>query len=134
MTLHPVVPYRPWETAQSFAGRLARVNGIGSTKIFCEEMGLSLSGLALGRDRDLDRLASLVGLPAERLQENAVRPLGERRFTLRGETLVRQACVRQRLRGRPLCLQEDIDGSPAPAHASAYVRVTWCLTSVRTCQ
>ena len=131
--LYPCVPPAPDETATSYVSRLARRNGIGSTVVFCKELGVPLSKVGVGDPGVLERLSYLTEEASEELADRCVTHLGNGGYRLAGETFVRDALRRGDPHVCPACLADDIARGDGPPLADTFERRLWKLASVRTC-
>ncbi|WP_457093361.1 TniQ family protein [Microvirga sp. P5_D2] len=132
--LHPslTVDLRKDEWAASFCSRTALLVG-RSARDFCRDMGFAFQDIVDGRDPALDALALRTRTDTKRLGAGSVRKVGEHRFSLRGQALVRDALSRKTLRVCPHCIRTDLDECSEPMAVRPYGRTVWLVGPIRTC-
>jgi len=131
--ISPTIDLGRLESQTSFLARLAARNGV-RTRQFCSDLGLPFQPIMDGERSALDRLADLAGASVESLVENAIVRTGGREFRFRNEHLLKNSVRRTRFRVCPVCLAEDLAESADPAPFAPYVRVTWQIDAICTCE
>lgn len=132
--LHPslTVSLRKDEWAASFCSRAALLVG-RSARDFCRDMGFSFQDIVDGRDPALELLALRTRTDIKRLVRASVRKVAEHRFSLRGQTLVRDALSRKTLRVCPHCIRTDLEQRSEPLAVRPHGRTAWLVGPIRTC-
>jgi len=131
--LATTIPFHDDETLASFCSRTAAAHGIQTAKSFCLHMGFRFQSIIDGDEEAITELADLTGHDAAFLRSRSLRK-DDGRIWLGNEELSKFEFIRTRVRYCPHCLEEDRSERPGPVEARGYGRVTWTLTSVRTCQ
>lgn len=129
-TLAMKVPFHADETAFSFCSRLAAVNGVPNVKDFCSYVGLNHVKLVVGNAAETGRLLRLAGiddLAGRLLTKDGLF------YDVNGQRLTRSSVMRSRLRYCPHCLEEDQATEGVRREARGFLRLTWCVTFIRTC-
>lgn len=122
------------ETPSDYASRLSVCVWRNSLHEFCLDFGMDATRLVNGDRKDVRILAGLAGVEAESFQAASFERIGEsRRFSHRGEVLVRHCLHRDRVRVCPMCLHEDLDVDVPEVGSRPYRRSTWIVEAVRTC-
>ncbi|QRM31344.1 TniQ family protein [Microvirga sp. VF16] len=132
--LHPsmVVQLGRGETPQSYCSRTALLLG-RSARNFCRDMSLSFQGIVDGDVQALEALAHRTRADAGSLAAGAVLRVGERRYSIRNQALVRDSLSRKALRVCPHCLLKDLDERSDPLAVRPFGRAVWLIDSIRTC-
>ena len=132
--LHPslTVRLRPEESAQSLCSRNALLLR-RSARDFCRDRTLSFQGIVDGDIPALEALARCTRADAGLLAAGAIVKVGERRFTVRGQALVRDTLSRKSMRVCPHCIQADLDQGVEPLAVRPYGRTAWLIDPIRTC-
>ncbi|MDR7040488.1 hypothetical protein J2X36_005271 [Methylobacterium sp. BE186] len=126
------VPLRPGQSLLSFVAHLARRNGINRLDQFCCDVDLKPLALATGQPQQIDRLATLSGVPAAALQAEAVF-ISKNGCAVRGQKLMRADIESSGQSICPACLHEDYITAESAFSRSAYMRTIWRVTAIRTC-
>ncbi len=129
-SLSPVVPLAEGETLTSFVSRLAHVN-LMTLAEFCRLTGLPVQDVIDGTENATFALSHMVDVPATQLLEHAIRRDDKGALFVRGAAMVKTDLRRDRLAFCPACLQEDV---AAGGPVSAYGRLPWSLSAIRTCR
>ncbi|MBL0405303.1 TniQ family protein [Microvirga aerilata] len=132
--LHPslTVRLRLDETPQSQCSRNALLLG-RSAREFCRDMGLSFQGIVDGDMPALEALALRTRADLGLLAAGAVVKVGECRFSVSGQALVRDTLSRKSLRVCPHCIQTDLEQGTEPLAVRPYGRTAWLIEPIRTC-
>ncbi|THK34062.1 hypothetical protein EHS39_32545 [Ensifer sp. MPMI2T] len=119
-----------WETATSFAARLAIRNMAQSVSEFCLDMGLDWKAVIRGEEAEVSRLADLADIDGRILLRQSFQLLTGKYLRI-GEEEVKNVFVRRTLcKACALCLAERIAAS---GFAGAYRGADWQFVSIRTC-
>lgn len=131
--LRLTVPLGVGETPASFVSRLA-ARYAPSAREFCLDFGTTFQKVVDGDPEALAMVASKGGVAPEGLAANAFVKIGERRYLLRGEALVRGSLRRATVAICPKCLAGDIaDAAGLRAELAPYQRALWQIAAVKTC-
>ncbi|UWR60193.1 TniQ family protein [Phaeobacter inhibens] len=123
-------PIKRYETATSYASRLARHCGLYSPVDLCLDFGFYWKDFISGDDALYSKLSRIGGANLEQMKKWAIRSQGGGRFSIAGHQCSKGTLVRSRLRVCPICLQEDV-GNFGPN--GVFRRYFWQLKSIRTC-
>ncbi|MGV4796315.1 TniQ family protein [Rhizobium sp. F40D2] len=127
------VPLLNDEPLTSLIARLARANGAPTSRKFCLHMGLDMSALNRGDDREVGKLAGLARYIHEDLIASAIRVDEDRGATIGDSYFSKQMLRRSRLRFCPHCiLDDDIDERFVPG-ARRHARTYWMFPQIATC-
>lgn len=131
--LYPTLSLAEDETPEGFVSRLARFHGRPG-RLFCTDLGLTISAISTGRPQALDELERLASLAPGSLRSNAFLNLPGKTCLFRGETLTAGMLRRERVFVCPRCIADDISRAPGTAPIlAAHDRAIWKFASVRTC-
>jgi hypothetical protein len=132
-SLRLTVPLCVGETPASFVSRLAARNA-PSAREFCLDFGTTFQKVVDGDPAALAIIATKGGVDPAALAEYAFTKTGERRYTFRGEVLVRNSLRRAAVAVCPNCLTEDIAAAPhLRPHLAAFGRAAWQIDAVKNC-
>lgn len=121
------------ETPISLVSRLAAANGISTARKFSRDMCLDNRKLIVADTDELSKLASLSGASQEALERWSIRA-NEKGVFLGEELISRKGTAKSLFRVCPKCLIEDIEsGAERKPEASAWLRASWSVAQVRTC-
>ncbi|MDK4733961.1 TniQ family protein [Rhizobium sp. CNPSo 3490] len=127
------VPLLQDEPLTSYLARLARANGAGTTRGFCQDMKLDRPRLIRGDEAEVRKLAVLAGRDAEELQARAVVVDDFSGATVAGHYFPHGKLRRSKLRFCPRCIaDDDADGSRMPG-TRRYSRLHWMFPQVPAC-
>jgi hypothetical protein len=96
-------------------------------------MDLSFQGIVDGDVQALEALALRTRANPGSLAAGAVVRIGERRYSIRNQALVRDGLSRKALRVCPHCLLNDLDKRTDPLAVRPFGRAVWLIDSIRTC-
>lgn len=132
--LHPsmTVYLRDGEHQTSYCSRSALHVG-RSGRDFCRDIGQSFQDVVDGNIATLEALAFRTRANVDLLVAGAVVRIGERRFSIGGQTLVRDTLSRNSLRVCPHCLLNDIEKGVEPMAVRPFGRTIWLVEPIRTC-
>ncbi|WP_441255779.1 TniQ family protein [Tardiphaga sp. 285_C5_N1_2] len=119
------------ETPASYLSRLAATNFV-SAREFAKDFDLSFQSIVDGCSREIRKLCELGGTTFHDLMKNTVRRTGPA-FALRSEELAKDSIRRVRVLICPACVAQDIATSVQAPGLTAYGRLAWTLSPVRTC-
>ncbi|WOI56703.1 TniQ family protein [Palleronia sp. LCG004] len=125
---HPACPY---ETATSYASRLARFARAADPFDLCLDVGLDWKSVVRGDPISIRRLAARGGTSADVLERWSIRAMGPLRFRIGGDVVPNKTLLRSRLRVCPACILEDLASGGL---RRAYRRMHWNLQAIRTCE
>jgi hypothetical protein len=130
------VDHQPDETATGYFSRVALING-RSPYLFGEDMKMPFQSVINGEPDALRRLATLAGVDARRLENNAFIAMPGRAAQVRGIAFRKQGMLRSGLRFCPRCIADDLaaplPNTWMPFHMHAHQRLAWSLTNIRCC-
>ncbi|MGO8171615.1 TniQ family protein [Rhizobium ruizarguesonis] len=127
------VPLFNDETLLSYLSRLAVANAAGTSRTFCNDLGLSFRGLVRGDAAWVEKLARLVGRSASDLMRHNLQIDNNGGTLIAGAYFSKTAIRRSSLRYCPQCLAEDQrDGGRMPG-TRLYGRLLWILPQVTAC-
>ncbi|NDW05863.1 TniQ family protein [Jiella pacifica] len=98
------------ETVHSYLSRLASANGFTTIAALCSFVGVRRTDVTSARAEAVDLVAYLGDVDPDRFAANAIVPLGEQRYGLRGEILNHNDLIAKDYRICPRCVEEDLDG------------------------
>ncbi|MDO6723398.1 TniQ family protein [Celeribacter halophilus] len=125
---------KPRETLPSFLSRMAAANGCGPAQ-FSVEMGFSIKRVLNLDPWPLERLCQLAGIDAQEMEDLVSwtgAGIGGVRTCFRNEVFISRALRNPTVRGCPVCLREDAEGSASPTK-SMYMRGDWQLRGNDIC-
>ena len=123
------------ETLHSFVSRMAAMNRV-DTVDFCVDMGFSIKKLIDPNKEVLNIIAVIGGLDAKSvstLRAWTAEKSDDVRMIFRGEEFVSRALKNPRVRGCPICLQEDVETGPERPLAAMAMRGEWQLREMSVC-
>lgn len=127
------VPLLPDEPLTSYLARLARANGAGTIRGFCQDMKLDRPRLIRGDEDEVRKLAELAGRNAEELQARAVVVDDFSGATVAGHYFPHGKLRRSKLRFCPHCIaDDDADGGRMPG-TRRYSRLYWMFPQAPAC-
>jgi hypothetical protein len=131
--LRHTVPLGVGETPPSFTSRLAAMRRL-SGRDFCLDFGTTFQAVVDGDPTAIAVVAAKGGVDPNLLSQHAFLRTGKRRYTFRGEVLVRSSLRRAAVAVCPDCLASDIAAAPhlRPAVA-AFGRALCQIDAIRTC-
>ena len=127
------VPLLWRETATSFTSRLAARNGL-TAPAFCLDFGVTFRAIVDGDPTAIRVIAGLGGVSADLLTDWSPISLGERRMSFRGHIFSGKTLRHPEIRGCPVCLSEDVDGSTLPPAQAMGIRGHWSVPHVAICR
>ena len=131
--LRHTVPLGSGETPAGFASRLAALNGLPARE-FCLDFGTTFQKVVDGDPKALSVIAAKGGVDPAALAKYAFTRTGERRYSFRGEVLVRNSLRRAAVAVCPKCLANDIAAAPRLRPQAAAVGRAICqIDSIKTC-
>jgi hypothetical protein len=123
------------ETLFSLVCRTAALNRL-SPADFCDNLGVSIRGVALLEPVAVDKVVNLCGLDDQQIA-NIISWTGKQaggvRSVYRGETIVTRAIRSPDVRGCPICLKGDSDGQKGAPTGSMIMRGHWLLKHTLLC-
>jgi hypothetical protein len=131
--LRLTVPYMPGETPAGFCSRLALRNACDNVRQFCRLLGLRFQSIVDGSADAIQTLADISGADVELLTVSAARKLGDGRFSLNGQIIMKPMLRRSSVRVCPYCLQEDLNTRPDLGRTASWQRQEWLLSAFRRC-
>ncbi|TAU31091.1 hypothetical protein ELI47_08310 [Rhizobium ruizarguesonis] len=127
------VPLLEGEPVTSILSRLARANGAPNSRAFCRDAGIAYPGLNRGNDVDVDRLATVSGMPLGELRKRAIVATQNSGAMIGGCVYPVRLLRRSKLRFCPHCvLEDDLNETLLPS-ARRYVRLHWMFPQAATC-
>ncbi|NSX53278.1 TniQ family protein [Parasulfitobacter algicola] len=123
------------ETLHSFVSRMAAMNRV-DTVDFCVDMGFSMKKLIDPNEEVLNIIAAIGGLDVKSvstLRAWTAEKSDDVRMIFRGEEFVSRALKNPRVRGCPICLQEDAETDPERPLAAMAMRGEWQLREMSVC-
>ena len=124
------LPLARYESATSFASRLAALNGCVYVQDFCSDMGLNWKRIVKCDHNELKELAKLSGADYAEMLKHTAKVVSTRRYELNGEVLTPICHTRGRQPICPKCLEDDL------ATAGPYGRRSrshWNISQIRHC-
>lgn len=123
---------RDGESPMSFSSRAGQLLG-RTARDFCLDMGFSFQAVVDGDQRALGSIAACCRVDLRRLTDAAIVKVGDRRYRIRQQELVRDCLARSSMRVCPVCLNEDLESFDGPRDVRPYGRTLWQIGSIRTC-
>ncbi|WP_048710268.1 TniQ family protein [Microvirga massiliensis] len=120
------------ESPMSFCSRNALLLG-RTARDFSLDMGFTFQGIVDGNPSALEELAFRCRADVGRLAAASVTRIGDRRYSIGGQSLVRDTLSRKSLRVCPHCLLEDIGNGDGLEAVRPYGRTLWLVAPIRTC-
>jgi hypothetical protein len=121
------------ETPAGFASRLAALNGLPA-RDFSLDFGTTFQAVVDGDAAAIAVVAAKGGVDPDLLGQHAFVRTGERRYTFRGEVLVRSSLRRFVVAVCPHCLVGDMAATTYRwPHAAAVGRALWQIDAMKTC-
>ncbi|UIK19356.1 TniQ family protein [Rhizobium leguminosarum] len=118
------------ETLLSFCSRLGAANGSHNVKDFCWYLDLDHRKLVSGDPAEVGKLLKLADVDDVRgrllVKDGSF-------YDVNGQRLAHHSVMQSRLRFCPHCLREDRESRNGRLEARGYLRLTWCITYLRTC-
>lgn len=133
LALRPEPVHR--ETLHSFVSRMAAMNRV-DTVDFCVDMGFSIKKLVDPNVEVLNIIAAIGGLDVKSvssLRAWTAEKSDDVRMIFRGEEFVSRALKNPKVRGCPICLQEDAGSHPERPLAAMAMRGDWQLREMSVC-
>ncbi|KQQ85698.1 TniQ family protein [Aureimonas sp. Leaf324] len=122
------------ETPSDYLSRRSVLACRDESAEFCLDFGLDFQGIVDGVPAAIETLASMAGIEAATLHENAfVRVGSSRSFVHRGERLGRHHLMRDRIRVCPRCMAEDLERLGCRPAARPHRRAAWIVEAIRCC-
>lgn len=131
--LAELLPFNAGETIASYCSRLAAASGYRHARSFGFDLGFRFQGLAVGTDADVEKFASILGVPRSSLSPGLVMT-DDRMNIIAGQKLTRGLAQRQRLRFCPFCIREDERQHGGRRGFRAFGRLSWLVNPIRTCR
>jgi hypothetical protein len=130
--LATAIPYRSGETPDSYCSRLAIRCGRASALDFCRDFALTFRSVITGAPAALSMVGQLGGVDTDTLIGAAfIEQDGF--YACSGQLLTVDSFDRKRLKACPACIRDDLAQQPDLGLAASHRRISWMLTSVRTC-
>ncbi|WP_148287792.1 TniQ family protein [Rhodopseudomonas sp. B29] len=123
---------RDGESPMSFSSRAGQLLG-RTARDFCLDMGFSFQAVVDGNQGALGRIAACCRVDLSRLSDAAIVKVGDRRYRIRQQEVVRDSLARSSMRVCPVCLHEDLEFLDGPRDVRPYGRTLWQIGSIRTC-
>lgn len=131
--LSEIINFNAGETVASYCSRLAAACGYRHARSFGADLGFRFQGLAVGRNDDIEKFRSVVGVPTSFLAPGIIS--SDNRFNLvAGQLLSRASVQRQRLRFCPYCVLGDECLKGGRRGFRSFGRVDWLVKSIRCCE
>ncbi|WGW05099.1 TniQ family protein [Tropicibacter oceani] len=121
-----------FESALSFAARLAAFHTGGRLTAFLRDIGIAPMSLVSGEPDAIARLAEVSGVEQAELERNTPVRVGKRSYRLRGQVFPAEFFVRPKTACCLACLQSDDARGCKPAKVRRH-QWHWALDVVRTC-
>ena len=132
--LNTALPLRARQTAMSLLACHAAYFEYSSPKDFCDDYGLSVTGIAHGDPSALQRLAALTGADFLELQKWSPVRVSERYFSINGQLLGTTKSPRVIQHGCPLCIEQQIAANPdLPLDVAVHQRAEDVLGYLHAC-
>jgi hypothetical protein len=132
--LRHTVPLGAGETPASFVSRLAALHRTLARE-FCLDMGTTFQAVVDGDPAAIAVIAAKGGVDPETLGQHAFLRIGERRYTFRGEVLVRSSLRRFVVAVCPQCLADDMAATSYRwPHVAMAGRASWQIDCIKNCQ
>jgi TniQ len=120
------------ESAASFCSRMAK-RFKRTAREFCGDLGISFQHIVDGNPTAINSLALRCRVDPALLQEQTLLKLSEIHFTIRSQSLVKDALRRRDMRFCPHCLIDDINTGSGSLDIRPYARTEWLIDPIRTC-
>jgi hypothetical protein len=131
--LRHTVPLGVGETPASLVSRLAALHRTPARE-FCLDMGTTFQAVVDGDPAAIAVIAAKGGVDLKTLGQHSFLKIGERRYTFRGEALVRSSLRRAAVAVCPNCLADDIAAAPhLRPHVAVYGRSISQIDAIKTC-
>jgi TniQ len=131
--LRHTVPLGNGETPASFVSRLAALHRTPARE-FCLDMATTFQAVVDGDPSAISIVAAKGGADKEKLNQHAFLKTGERRYTFRGEVLVRSSLRRAAVTICPDCAADDIAAAPhLRPHVAVHGRAVAQIDAIKTC-
>lgn len=101
---------------------------------FCLDMGMTFQKVVNGDPQAIARLAELYGVDVLALQRNVAVRIDRKNFTWNGQEIQIGGLDRLRVRVCAFCLRDDMADEHTERAVRPYLRSTWVLSGVRTCE
>jgi len=128
-----LVSYHPDETAPSLLSRLAAANRVQSVTEFSRLVRLDHRKIGRGDEGELRRLFDLAGFDTERAPASQPKMLPSSRREFDFGVLPSMRLAMSGVRFCPFCLKADIESGADKPNLAPYRRLSWLLSSFRTC-
>lgn len=116
----------------SFCSRAGQLFGRNARE-FCLDMGLPFQAVVHGNNDALQTISRLCRVSSQELLNASIVKVGERRYQLRDQELVRDSLARSTMRVCPRCISDDLECADGPRVIRPYGRTLWLIGSIRTC-
>lgn len=126
------VPLQPRETAFSYMSRLAARNELSAVD-FGRYTGVTFTKVLRGDPETMKMLASRGGIDCHELQTWSPSSIDGPLYNFIGHTFPSKTVLFPKVRGCPICLREDVDGSDLPPEQSMTVKGNWLIPHVTIC-
>ncbi len=126
------VPLQPRETAFSYMSRLAARNELSAVDLG-RYTGVTFQKVLRGDPETLMMLANRGGIDFHELRAWSPTPMEGPLHNFAGHAFPSKTILFPKMRGCPVCLREDIDGSDLPAEQAMTIRGDWLIPHVMIC-
>ncbi len=127
------VPLFPDELLASYVARVARANGVRSSRFLCADLEVDYVGMVNGDEKQLRRLAHALGKSFEELRRHSVELLPNKSVVIANEVFEAPGVKRGILRYCPKCFAEDELNPGRMPGTRRYRRAHWLVEGLNTC-
>lgn len=131
--LFEIIDFDARETVASYCSRLAAACGYRHARSFGADLRFRFQGLAVGNGDDVEKFASVIGVPASYLSHGII-VTNDRHSVVAGQSFTRAFMQRQRLRFCPYCVLDDEHQKSGRRGFRSFGRVDWLVKSIRCCE